>query len=112
MLFSWKYSTLQKKYTNTQIHKYTTSHYTNTQVLKNEPYKDVPLLNGKFTEGQYTHKIYHLASKVAIVVFLIIISMAIIMAIIITIFIVISSADKSIWAGAKLDQDGRSYWLT
>ena len=38
--------------------------YTNTQVLKNEPYKDVPLLNGKFTEGQYTHKIYHLASKV------------------------------------------------
>jgi len=34
------------------------------EVLKNEPYKDVPLLNGKFTEGQYTHKIYHLASKV------------------------------------------------
>ena len=96
------------KYTNTQIRK-----YTNTQVLKNEPYKDVPLLNGKFTEGQYTHKIYHLASKVVIVVFIIIImaiSMAII--IIITIFIVISSADKSIWAGAKLDQDGRSYWLT
>ena len=56
------------KYTNTQIRK-----YTNTQVLKNEPYKDVPLLNGKFTEGQYTHKIYHLASKVVIVVFIIII---------------------------------------
>ena len=37
------------------------------QVLKNEPYKDVPLLNGKFTEGQYTHKIYHLASKVSII---------------------------------------------
>ena len=37
------------------------------QVLKNEPYKDVPLLNGKFTEGQYTHKIYHLASKVIVI---------------------------------------------
>jgi len=34
------------------------------EVLKNEPYDDVPLLNGKFTKGQYTHKIYHLASKV------------------------------------------------
>jgi len=34
------------------------------QVLKNEPYEDVPLLNGKFTKGQYTYKIYHLASKV------------------------------------------------
>lgn len=34
------------------------------EVLKNEPYENVPLLNGKFTKGQYTHKIYHLASKV------------------------------------------------
>lgn len=34
------------------------------EVLKNEPYEDVPLLNGKFTSGQYTYKIYHLASKV------------------------------------------------
>jgi len=34
------------------------------EVLKNEPYDDVPLLNGKFTKGQYTYKIYHLASKV------------------------------------------------
>jgi hypothetical protein len=34
------------------------------EVLKNEPYTDVPLLNGKYTAGQYTHKIYHLASKV------------------------------------------------
>jgi len=34
------------------------------EVLKNEPYDNVPLLNGKFTKGQYTHKIYHLASKV------------------------------------------------
>jgi len=34
------------------------------EVLKNEPYDNVPLLNGKFTKGQYTYKIYHLASKV------------------------------------------------
>jgi len=34
------------------------------EVLKNEPYDDVPLLNGKFCKGQYTYKIYHLASKV------------------------------------------------
>jgi len=34
------------------------------EVVKNEPYDNVPLLNGKFTSGQYTYKIYHLASKV------------------------------------------------
>ncbi|KAI1729768.1 phosphatidylinositol transfer protein [Ditylenchus destructor] len=34
------------------------------EVLKNEPFKDVPLFGGKFTQGQYTHKIYHLQSKV------------------------------------------------
>ncbi|KAL6726918.1 hypothetical protein Aduo_008846 [Ancylostoma duodenale] len=34
------------------------------EVLKNEPFEDVPLLNGKFSKGQYTHKIYHLQSKV------------------------------------------------
>ena len=34
------------------------------EVVKNEPFKDVPLLGGKFSEGQYTYKIYHLASKV------------------------------------------------
>ena len=33
-------------------------------MLKNEPYNNIPLLNGKFTSGQYTYKIYHLASKV------------------------------------------------
>lgn len=36
------------------------------EVLKNEPYDNVPLLNGKFTKGQYTYKIYHLASKVLV----------------------------------------------
>lgn len=39
------------------------------EVLKNEPYDASspnckPLLNGKFTKGQYTYKIYRLASKV------------------------------------------------
>ena len=35
------------------------------EVIKNEPYDGVPLLNGKFTKGQYTYKIYHLQSKVS-----------------------------------------------
>jgi hypothetical protein len=40
------------------------------EVIKNEPFTTVtnvpetPLLGGRFTEGQYTHKIYHLQSKV------------------------------------------------
>ncbi|XP_059098478.1 phosphatidylinositol transfer protein alpha isoform-like [Tigriopus californicus] len=34
------------------------------EVEKNEPYDNYPLLNGKFLKGQYTRKIYHLASKV------------------------------------------------
>lgn len=38
------------------------------EVQNNEPYDNVPLLGGKFTKGQYTKKIYHLASKVPTVV--------------------------------------------
>jgi len=34
------------------------------EVLKNEPFTDRPLLGGKYSSGQYTYKIYHLASKV------------------------------------------------
>jgi hypothetical protein len=34
------------------------------EVLKNEPYDDKFLLEGQSTSGQFTHKIYHLASKV------------------------------------------------
>ena len=34
------------------------------EVQKNEPYDNVPLLGGKFMSGQYTYKVYHLASKV------------------------------------------------
>lgn len=34
------------------------------EVLKNEPFTDHPLLGGRYSSGQYTYKIYHLASKV------------------------------------------------
>ncbi|CDW56229.1 phosphatidylinositol transfer protein alpha [Trichuris trichiura] len=34
------------------------------EVLKNEPYEDDPLFNDDFSSGQYTHKIYHISSKV------------------------------------------------
>lgn len=34
------------------------------EVLKNEPFDNYPLLGGKYSKGQYTYKIYHLASKV------------------------------------------------
>jgi len=34
------------------------------EVRKNEPYQDHPLLGKEFSEGQYTYKVYHLASKV------------------------------------------------
>lgn len=34
------------------------------EVIKNEPYEGKPLLGDRFTKGQYTYKIYHLASKV------------------------------------------------
>uniref|UniRef100_A0A5S6QTS6 Phosphatidylinositol transfer protein n=1 Tax=Trichuris muris TaxID=70415 RepID=A0A5S6QTS6_TRIMR len=34
------------------------------EVLKNEPYEKYPLLANEFSSGQYTHKIYHISSKV------------------------------------------------
>lgn len=34
------------------------------EVLRNEPFGNYPLLGGKYSSGQYTYKIYHLASKV------------------------------------------------
>lgn len=34
------------------------------EVLKNEPFTNYPMLGGKYSSGQYTYKIYHLASKV------------------------------------------------
>ncbi|KAK6640593.1 hypothetical protein RUM44_012289 [Polyplax serrata] len=34
------------------------------EVLKNEPFDNHPLLGGQYSKGQYTYKIYHIASKV------------------------------------------------
>lgn len=34
------------------------------EVLKNEPFEKVPFLGGRYSQGQYTYKIYRLASKV------------------------------------------------
>ena len=31
------------------------------EIVANEPYTDKPIFHGAFSEGQYTHKIYHLA---------------------------------------------------
>lgn len=33
------------------------------EVLKNEPFTNIPLLHGQCTSGQYTHKIYHVERK-------------------------------------------------
>lgn len=41
------------------------------EVVKNEPFSNYPLLDGKFDKGQYTYKIYHLDSKVPSIVRLI-----------------------------------------
>ena len=32
------------------------------EVLKNEPFENEPLFGGKYTSGQFTHKIYHFQS--------------------------------------------------
>lgn len=34
------------------------------EILKNEPFKNYPLLDGRYSCGQYTHKIYHLQTYV------------------------------------------------
>ncbi|GAU95022.1 hypothetical protein RvY_06711 [Ramazzottius varieornatus] len=34
------------------------------EILKNEPYDNHQLLEGQPTSGQYTHKVYHIASKI------------------------------------------------
>lgn len=34
------------------------------QIVRNEPFRDRLLLGGRYTSGQYTHKIYYLKSKV------------------------------------------------
>lgn len=41
------------------------------EVLKNEPFNNHPLLGGRYSSGQYTYKVYHLASKVPSIIKLI-----------------------------------------
>lgn len=36
------------------------------EVVKNEPFDGVPLLNGRYTKGQYTYKIFHLERYVCL----------------------------------------------
>ncbi|TKR68481.1 hypothetical protein L596_024460 [Steinernema carpocapsae] len=38
------------------------------EVLKNEPFTGQPLFDGQYAAGQYTHKIYHLQSKVPAII--------------------------------------------
>jgi len=52
------------------------------EVLKNEPFTATegvlptsPLLNGKYTTGQFTHKIYHLARYPVVIVYYVTISL-------------------------------------
>ncbi len=32
------------------------------EIVKNEPFDNVPLFHGKYTSGQFTHKVYHFHS--------------------------------------------------
>ena len=52
-------------YSLTEASKNETGGGEGVEVLKNKPFSDVPLLNGTYTSGQYTHKIYHLKSSVS-----------------------------------------------
>jgi len=38
------------------------------EVRKNEPFSNQPLFDGKYSTGQFTHKIYHLQSKVPAII--------------------------------------------
>lgn len=33
------------------------------EIIANEPYTNKPIFHGEFGEGQYTHKVYHLARQ-------------------------------------------------
>nr|ACO14881.1 Phosphatidylinositol transfer protein beta isoform [Caligus clemensi] len=47
-----------------EVSKHETGGGEGVEVYKNEPYKGEPLIDGGLDEGQYTYKIYHLASRV------------------------------------------------
>ncbi len=34
------------------------------EIIKNEPFEGKEFLNGRYTKGQYTYKIYHVETKV------------------------------------------------
>ncbi|XP_039279905.1 phosphatidylinositol transfer protein alpha isoform isoform X1 [Nilaparvata lugens] len=51
-------------YTTMEMSKDETGGGEGVEVLENRPFEDTPLLGNTFKEGQYTHKIYHLANKV------------------------------------------------
>ncbi|KAF7627355.1 Phosphatidylinositol transfer protein alpha isoform [Meloidogyne graminicola] len=34
------------------------------EIVQDEPFDNIPLCNGRYTEGQFTHKIYHMRSKI------------------------------------------------
>jgi hypothetical protein len=51
-------------YSIAEVSKHETGGGEGIEVLKNEPFHNHPLLGGKYCTGQYTYKIYHLASKV------------------------------------------------
>lgn len=61
--FSFQYQVAQL-FSVAEVSKNETGGGEGIEVIKNEPFKDHPLLNGKYSSGQYTYKIYHLASKV------------------------------------------------
>lgn len=61
--FSFQYQVAQL-FSVAEVSKNETGGGEGIEVLKNEPFTDNPLLNGRYSSGQYTYKIYHLASKV------------------------------------------------
>ena len=58
--FHWQYQVAQL-FAIAEESKNNTGGGKSIEVLKNEPFEGKPLLGGKFSKGQYTYKIYHLA---------------------------------------------------
>lgn len=38
------------------------------QILRNEPFRDGRFMDGRFTHGQYTYKIYHVETKMPMII--------------------------------------------
>lgn len=56
----WQYQ-IGQLYSVSEASKNETGGGEGIEVIKNEPFDNVPLLDGKFTTGQFTHKIFHMA---------------------------------------------------